>query len=104
MSFFWFPLNEIPFVILVMLMAFTVHEFAHAWTAWKFGDDTAYNEGRVTLNPIAHLDMMGFIFLLIGGFGWAKPVPVRPSRFKNPRMMSIVVTAAGPISNLFFIS
>jgi Zn-dependent protease len=100
MSFFWFPLNEIPFVILVMLMAFTVHEFAHAWTAWKFGDDTAYNEGRVTLNPIAHLDWMGFIFLLIGGFGWAKPVPVRPSKFKNPRIMSIIVTAAGPISNL----
>jgi Zn-dependent protease len=101
MSFFWFPINELPFVILVMLMAFTIHEFAHAWTAWKFGDDTAYNEGRVTLNPIAHLDWIGFLFLLIGGFGWAKPVPVRSSRFKNPRIMNIIVTAAGPISNLF---
>jgi Zn-dependent protease len=99
-NFFWFPLNELPFIILVMLLAFSVHEFAHAWTAWKFGDDTAYKEGRVTLNPMAHLDWMGFLFLLLAGFGWAKPVPVRRSRFKNPRMMSIIVTAAGPISNL----
>jgi Zn-dependent protease len=99
-NFFWFPLNELPFIILVMLLAFSVHEFAHAWTAWKFGDDTAYKEGRVTLNPMAHLDWMGFLFLLLAGFGWAKPVPVRRSRFKNPRLMSIIVTAAGPISNL----
>ncbi|OXS62812.1 site-2 protease family protein [Cohnella sp. CIP 111063] len=83
-----------------MLIAFSVHEFAHAWTAWKFGDDTAYREGRVTLNPIAHLDWIGMLFLVIAGFGWAKPVPVRRSRFKNPRQMNIMVTAAGPISNL----
>jgi Zn-dependent protease len=83
-----------------MLIAFSVHEFAHAWTAWKFGDDTAYREGRVTLNPIAHLDWIGMLFLIIAGFGWAKPVPVRRSRFKKPRLMNILVTAAGPISNL----
>ncbi|TFE31873.1 site-2 protease family protein [Cohnella luojiensis] len=83
-----------------MLIAFSVHEFAHAWTAWRFGDDTAYREGRVTLNPMAHLDWIGMLFLILAGFGWAKPVPVRRSRFKNPRLMSIIVTAAGPISNL----
>ena len=100
MSLFWFDIEYLPVIILIMLIAFTVHEWAHAWTAWKFGDDTAYREGRVTLNPRAHLDWLGMLFLLIAGFGWAKPVPVRRSRFKNPRLMSILVTAAGPISNL----
>ncbi|WP_027088268.1 site-2 protease family protein [Cohnella panacarvi] len=100
MSLFWFDIKDLPVIIFIMLIAFTVHEWAHAWTAWKFGDDTAYREGRVTLNPRAHLDWMGMLFLLIAGFGWAKPVPVRRSRFKNPRLMSILVTAAGPISNL----
>ncbi|WP_254450444.1 site-2 protease family protein [Cohnella herbarum] len=99
-NFFWFPIAHLPVIILIMLIAFSVHEFAHAWTAWKFGDDTAYREGRVTLNPIAHLDWIGMLFLVLAGFGWAKPVPVRRSRFKNPRLMSIIVTAAGPISNL----
>jgi Zn-dependent protease len=83
-----------------MLIAFSVHEFAHAWTAWKFGDNTAYLEGRVTLNPRAHLDWIGMLFLVIAGFGWAKPVPVRRSKFKHPRLMNILVTAAGPVSNL----
>ncbi|MFC5467087.1 site-2 protease family protein [Cohnella suwonensis] len=100
MDIFWFKFEHLPVIILVMLVAFSVHEFAHAWTAWRFGDDTAYNEGRVTLNPMAHLDWIGMLFLLIGGFGWAKPVPVRRSRFKNPKFMSIAVSAAGPISNL----
>ncbi|WP_256760174.1 site-2 protease family protein [Cohnella sp. WQ 127256] len=100
MSFFWFPIEHLPIIIIIMLLSFSVHEFAHAWTAYKFGDDTAYKEGRVTLNPLAHLDWMGMLFLLLAGFGWAKPVPVRRSRFKNPRLMSIFVTAAGPISNL----
>jgi Zn-dependent protease len=99
MNFFAFPLNELPFVVLVMLVAFSVHEFAHAWTAWKFGDDTAYMAGRVTLNPMAHLDWIGMLFLVVGGFGWARPVPVRPSRFRSPRLMSVLVSAAGPFSN-----
>jgi len=99
-SFFWFPIEHLPVIILIMLIAFTVHEFAHAWTAWKFGDDTAYREGRVTLNPMAHLDWIGMLFLVLAGFGWAKPVPVRRSRFKNPRLMNIIVTLAGPVSNL----
>ncbi len=100
MNFFWFPIGHLPIIILIMLIAFSVHEFAHAWTAWKFGDDTAYREGRVTLNPLSHLDWIGMLFLVIAGFGWAKPVPVRRSRFKKPRLMNILVTAAGPVSNL----
>ncbi|MFB9280079.1 site-2 protease family protein [Cohnella cellulosilytica] len=100
MNFFWFPIEHLPIIILIMLIAFSVHEFAHAWTAWKFGDDTAYREGRVTLNPLSHLDWIGMLFLVVAGFGWAKPVPVRRSRFKKPRQMNILVTAAGPISNL----
>ena len=100
MSFFWFPLEHLPVIVATMLVAFTVHEFAHAWTAWKFGDPAAYREGRITLNPLAHLDWIGVLFLLLAGFGWAKPVPVRRSHFRRPRLMSIVVTAAGPFSNL----
>jgi Zn-dependent protease len=98
---FWFEPSHLPIIILVMLVAFSVHEFGHAWTAYKLGDDTAYREGRVTLNPRAHLDWMGFLLLLLAGFGWAKPVPVRESRLRQPRRLSsILVTAAGPFSNL----
>jgi len=96
----WFPLEDFPFVVIVIAIAFTVHEFAHAYSAYKFGDDTAYKLGRVTLNPRVHLDVLGTILLFIAGFGWAKPVPVRASRFKNPRAMSMIVSAAGPLSNL----
>ncbi|MDQ0111726.1 site-2 protease family protein [Paenibacillus harenae] len=96
----WYPLEDLPFIALVLIIAFTVHEFAHAYSAYKFGDDTAYLAGRVTLNPRVHLDVIGTILLLIAGFGWAKPVPVRASRFKHPRLMGIVVSAVGPLSNL----
>jgi len=92
--------KELPFFALAIIFAFTIHEFAHAFTAYKFGDDTAYKEGRVTLNPAVHLDLFGSILILIAGFGWARPVPVRASNFKNPRVMSIIVSAAGPLSNL----
>ncbi|MDQ6421131.1 site-2 protease family protein [Paenibacillus sp. LHD-117] len=99
-DFFRFPLEDLPFIVLALILSFTIHEFAHAYSAYKFGDDTAYKEGRVTLNPVAHLDLLGFILILIAGFGWAKPVPVRASRFRKPRTMSIVVSAVGPLSNL----
>ncbi|RCW51308.1 site-2 protease family protein [Paenibacillus prosopidis] len=99
-SFLRYPLEDLPFLVLALIIAFTVHEFAHAYSAYKFGDDTAYNAGRVTLNPRVHLDVLGTILILIAGFGWAKPVPVNPSKFRNPRLMSIVVTAVGPLSNL----
>lgn len=85
---------------IAMLISLTLHEWAHAWTAYRLGDNTAYHEGRVTLNPIVHLDVMGSLcFLVSGGIGWAKPVPVNPSNFSNPRRDDILVTAAGPFSN-----
>lgn len=99
-NFLWYPLEHLPFIVIVIMIVFTVHEFAHAYSAYKFGDDTAYREGRVTLNPMVHLDLLGSILLLIAGFGWAKPVPVNASRFKHRRVMSIIVSAVGPLSNL----
>jgi Zn-dependent protease len=95
-----YPFDEMPFVFLSMVIAFSVHEFAHAYTAYLFGDPTAKHEGRVTLDPRKHLDVIGTILIFIVGFGWAKPVPVNRTNFKNPRLMGIIVSAAGPISNL----
>ena len=94
---------------LILVSSLCVHEWAHAWTAWKLGDDTAWHEGRVTLNPLNHIDLVGTvifplicIFLLQGVFlfGWAKPVPVNVNRFKNPRLDDFLTTFAGPFSNL----
>lgn len=96
----FYDLKTLPFVILVLLISFTIHEFAHAYSAYKLGDSTAYQLGRVSLNPMVHLDLFGTIMLLIAGFGWAKPVPVNRGNFKRPRLMGIIVTAAGPLSNL----
>ncbi len=99
-NFLRYDLKDLPFVALAIIIGFTVHEFAHAYTAYKFGDDTAHKEGRVTLNPAMHLDLFGFILIIIAGFGWARPVPVRASNFRNPRLMSVIVSAVGPLSNL----
>ncbi|QJC52570.1 site-2 protease family protein [Paenibacillus albicereus] len=99
-----FPLDELPFIALVLIIAFTLHEFAHAYAAYKFGDDTAYKQGRVTLNPAVHLDFLGTFLILIAGFGWAKPVPVNPLNFKRPRLMNIVVALVGPLSNLLLMA
>jgi Zn-dependent protease len=89
------------------LFSLCVHEFAHAWTTERFGDDTGRYQGRVTLDPRAHIDLVGSILfpllgLLTGGFvfGWAKPVEVNPDRWKNKVVANIMVSAAGPISNL----
>jgi Zn-dependent protease len=88
--------------IITLLIAFTVHEFSHAWVATQFGDDTPRINGRLTLNPIAHLDIMGTLMLIIVGFGWAKPVPINPYAL-NRRSSSAVmwVSVAGPLSNIF---
>ena len=77
-----------------------LHEFAHAWTAHKLGDDTAKNEGRLTISPLAHLDGLGALMLLLLGFGWAKPVPVSPTKFKHPSFGMMVTAIAGPLTNL----
>ncbi len=99
-SFLAYPLSEIPFVFVALILAFTLHEFAHAYVAYFFGDPTAKNEGRVTLNPLAHLDPVGTILIFLMGVGWAKPVPVNRFYFRKPRLAGVLVSVAGPISNL----
>ncbi|MFH1372625.1 MAG: site-2 protease family protein [bacterium] len=85
-----------------ILFALTVHEYFHAWTALKFGDTTARDAGRLTLNPLAHLDLFGTLMMFMSGFrfGWAKPVPVNPFNLRNPRVADFWISAAGPLSNL----
>jgi len=87
-------------MIPAILIAFTFHEYAHAITADRLGDKTPRFQGRLTLNPIAHIDPMGFILILIVGFGWAKPVETNPSAYKNYYKDDLKVSAAGPIANL----
>lgn len=99
-SFLAFPLQHLPFVFLVLMISFSVHEYAHAKLADKFGDPTPRSMGRVTLNPRSHLDILGLVFFLVVGIGWAKPVLINRSRFKSPRLMGILVSLAGPLSNL----
>ncbi|MDT3426577.1 Zn-dependent protease [Paenibacillus forsythiae] len=93
-------LDQLPFFLITILIAFTVHEFAHAYFANRFGDPTARLLGRMTLNPAVHFDVFGIILLVIAGFGWARPVPVNRDNFSRPRLMGIIVSAAGPLSNL----
>lgn len=88
------------FVIIALLIAITIHEFLHAWVASYLGDSTARKFGRVTLNPLAHLDPLGTVALLLIGIGWGKPVPINPKNFKNPRLGSALTAIAGPTSNL----
>ena len=97
-----------------LLVLLTFHEFGHAWMAWRCGDDTAHSQGRVSLNPLVHIDPIGtvvlpllMIFLSLNGsslsqflVGWAKPVPVNPYNLRNPRVDDILVTLAGPLMNL----
>jgi Zn-dependent protease len=93
-----------------MLVLLTFHEFGHAWMAWRCGDDTAKEQGRVSLNPLVHIDLIGTVILPlvmllspgVGRFliGWAKPVPVNPHNLRNPRVDDILVTLAGPWMNL----
>lgn len=82
-----------------VIIGFSFHEFAHAWTATRFGDDTPLHQGRVTLNPMAHLDPIGTLLLLFAGFGWAKPVQVNSSRLQPRVLGDIVVSLAGVIMN-----
>jgi len=83
-----------------ILAALTIHEFAHGWAAWKLGDPTAYQQGRLTLNPLAHLDPIGTVMLFLFHFGWAKPVPVNPFNLRRPKTDMIWVALAGPVSNV----
>ena len=87
--------------IVTLVIAFTIHEFSHAWTADQLGDTTPRGAGRLTLNPLVHLDVLGSILLVVAGFGWAKPVPVNPYALqrRTPAGM-MIVAAAGPLSNV----
>lgn len=95
-------ISPITFLIVLvgLVLALTIHEAAHAYSAKLLGDDTPERYGRLTLNPIAHLDLLGFIALLIFRFGWGKPVPVNPNNFKRPALDNFLVSVAGPLSNL----
>jgi Zn-dependent protease len=84
----------------VILFALTIHELAHGWTAFRLGDPTARDEGRLTLHPIAHLDLLGTIMLMTGLFGWAKPVPVNTYNLRRPKRDIVLVSFAGPLSNI----
>ena len=83
-----------------ILLALTFHEYAHAYVAHRFGDDTAKLSGRLSLNPLRHLDPLGTIMIFLVHFGWAKPVPVNPYRLKNPKKDMLWISAAGPLSNM----
>lgn len=98
---FGLDIKTLLYRVVILVIAFTVHEFMHAFVAYKFGDLTAKNAGRLTLNPLVHLDPLGSIMLLVAGFGWAKPVPVNPFiiRQKHPAGL-MLVSLAGPLSNL----
>ncbi len=96
-----FEPNRLIALAIMLLTSMPVHEWAHAWVAFQLGDDTAAQRGRLTLNPLAHLDPVGTIGLLVAGYGWGKPVPVAPYRLRgNMRASWALVSAAGPFSNL----
>jgi Zn-dependent protease len=93
-------IQEFAVLIPVFLLALTIHEFAHGWLANRLGDPTARLQGRLTLNPLAHLDPIGTLAIVLIGFGWARPVPVDSRNLRKPRRDMVLVAAAGPASNL----
>lgn len=95
-------MNLLPYALSItaFIIALTVHEFSHALCAYLLGDPTAKRLGRLTLNPLAHIDPLGLLLLILVRFGWAKPVPFDPRYFKYPRIYSVLVGFAGPTSNL----
>jgi Zn-dependent protease len=86
--------------VVIVFTALPIHEFAHGWAAYKLGDPTAKNQGRLDLNPFSHFDIIGTTALLLFGFGWAKPVPVNPYYFKNRKNGMALTALAGPVSNI----
>lgn len=101
-------LTEILKIMPAAVIGLTVHEFSHAFAAYKLGDNTARDEGRLTLNPLKHIDWLGLFLIAIAGFGWAKPVTFNPDNLKNKHRDEMIIAIAGPISNfllaiLFFV-
>lgn len=102
---FDFDLPSLLAKLVILLFGFPIHEAAHAYVAYRLGDDTAARQGRLTLNPLAHLDPVGSLLLLVSFIGWAKPVPVNPWRLRfGPRVGYALVAAAGPASNLLMVA
>lgn len=91
---------EIFYLVPVILLSLSFHEFAHAFVSYLLGDPTAKNQGRLTLNPLKHLDAFGTIMMLVARFGWAKPVPINPMYYKNRKTGTMIVSLAGPVSNI----
>ena len=89
-----------PISIIAILIAVSIHEWAHAMVATRLGDPTPGDAGRLSINPLAHLDILGIVMFLTVGFGWAKPVPINPSYFKNHKRDVCLTAIAGPLSNL----
>ncbi|MCC5909913.1 MAG: site-2 protease family protein [Clostridiaceae bacterium] len=97
---FSLDINTILLTLPGILLALTVHEFSHAYSAYLLGDPTAKHYGRLTLNPISHIDILGFLMLIFFRFGWAKPVPINPNNFTNRKLGYFLVSIAGPMSNI----
>ena len=93
-------IQELIFLVPILLLSLSVHEFAHGLASTLLGDSTPRNEGRLTLNPLAHLDLYGTLMLLIVGFGWAKPVHISTEYYKRPYLGLVITSLAGPVSNL----
>ena len=91
-------------IILGFIVGITLHEAAHAYSALRLGDDTAYRQGRVTLNPVKHLDVFGSLMLLLVGFGWGRPTPIAPSKLRGGIFGPVAVALAGPVSNLLIVA
>lgn len=86
--------------LLAIIICITVHEISHGFAAWKLGDVTAKSDGRLSLNPLRHIDPVGIVALLLFGFGWAKPVMIDPRNLKNPKVDMALISLAGPVSNI----
>ena len=97
------PVGAVAF-LLGILVGIVIHEASHASSAYALGDDTAYRQGRLTLNPAEHLDVLGSLMILMAGFGWGKPTPVTPSKLKGRVWGSVAVAGAGPASNLLVVA
>lgn len=96
----WSVLTDILLNVIPALICVTVHELSHGFAAWKLGDPTAKRQGRLTLNPLKHIDVMGLVMMAAFRFGWAKPVPVNMRYFKNPKGGMAITAFAGPLSNV----
>ena len=96
----WSVLTNLLLSVVPALLCITLHELAHGYVAYRLGDDTAKRAGRLTLNPLRHIDIMGLLMMVVFKFGWAKPVPVNMWKFKNPKKGMAITAAAGPLANL----